>query len=66
MLPRYNTVAEKYHIITSNVTTPYRVVFTNLAETAPLILEIPAGPRALVFRYHILKTPCRVVGPFAL
>jgi len=40
----YNTVKEKYNIITSNMATPYMIAFPNLKETGPLILEVPAGP----------------------
>lgn len=39
----YNTVQEKYNIITSNMATPYIVAFPNLKESGPLILEIPPG-----------------------
>ncbi len=40
----YNTVKEKYNIITSNMATPYMIAFPNLKETGPLVLEVPAGP----------------------
>ena len=40
----YNTVKEKYNIITSNMATPYMLAFPNLKETGPLILEVPPGP----------------------
>ncbi|PWJ41809.1 DUF1214 domain-containing protein [Sediminitomix flava] len=42
----YNTLEEKYNIITSNLNTPYMVAFPNLKETGPLIIEVPAGPTA--------------------
>ena len=40
----YNDVEQKYNVITSNIVTPYMLAFPNLAETGPLILEVPAGP----------------------
>lgn len=39
----YNTLEQKYNIITSNMVTPYMLAFPNLKESGPLILEVPEG-----------------------
>ena len=45
-LVSYKTYRQKLGILTANATTPYLCAFTNLAETGPLAIEIPAGPTA--------------------
>lgn len=42
----YNTLEQKYNIITSNMVTPYLIAFPNLKESGPLILEVPEGKTA--------------------
>ncbi len=37
---------DKLGLLTANATTPYSIAFPNLAETGPLVIEIPAGPTA--------------------
>jgi hypothetical protein len=39
----YLTFQDKLGILTANATTPYAQAFPNLAETGPLVFEIPAG-----------------------
>jgi hypothetical protein len=42
----YLTFTDKLGILTANATTPYAMAFPNLAETGPLVFEIPAGAMA--------------------
>jgi hypothetical protein len=42
----YLTFTDKLGILTANATTPYAMAFPNLAETGPLLFEIPAGAMA--------------------
>ena len=42
----YLTFTDKLGLLTANATTPYLMVFPNLKETGPLVLEIPPGPTA--------------------
>ncbi len=42
----YNNYLAKLGIITANATTPYIVSFFNLAETGPMVVEMPAGAAA--------------------
>jgi hypothetical protein len=40
----YNSFRDKLGILTPNGSTPYIISFPNLAETGPLVVEVPAGP----------------------
>jgi len=42
----YLTFQDKLGLLTANATTPYIMAFPNLAETGPLVFEVPAGPTA--------------------
>ncbi|MGH6677528.1 MAG: DUF1254 domain-containing protein, partial [Bradyrhizobium sp.] len=39
----YLDFRDKLGLLTSNATTPYSIAFANLANTGPLVVEIPAG-----------------------
>jgi hypothetical protein len=41
---RYQTYRDKLGILTPNASTPYILAFPNLAETGPLVVEVPKGP----------------------
>lgn len=41
---QYITPKSKAGILTANEATPYTIVTTNLANTGPIVLEVPAGP----------------------
>ncbi|MBB5873832.1 hypothetical protein F4553_007266 [Allocatelliglobosispora scoriae] len=45
-LVHYSGYADRLGIITANATTPYILNFFDLAETGPLVIELPAGPTA--------------------
>jgi hypothetical protein len=45
-LVRYVSYQDRLGIITANATTPYILSFVNLAETGPLVIELPEGPTA--------------------
>jgi hypothetical protein len=45
-LVRYLSYRDRLGLITANATTPYVLNFFDLAETGPLIIELPAGPTA--------------------
>jgi hypothetical protein len=45
-LVRYLSYQDRLGIITANATTPYILSFVNLAETGPLVIELPEGPTA--------------------
>lgn len=45
-LVHYVTYRDRLGLITANATTPYIINFINLAETGPLVVELPAGPTA--------------------
>ncbi|MDK1081674.1 MAG: DUF1254 domain-containing protein [Anaerolineae bacterium] len=64
-LVSYVTYFEKLGILTANATTPYLAAFTNLDETGPLVIEIPAGPTAgLVNDYwHRIVGDMGLTGP---
>ena len=61
----YVTYEEKLGILTANATTPYICAFANLAETGPLVIEIPAGATAgLVNDYwHKIVSDMGLTGP---
>jgi len=40
----YNSYRDKLGVLTPNGSTPYIIGFPNLAETGPLVVEVPAGP----------------------
>jgi hypothetical protein len=42
----YIDFTDKLGLLTANATTPYSVAFPNLAQTGPLVVEVPAGPTA--------------------
>ena len=42
----YDTYQSKLGILTANATTPYIISFFNLAETGPMVVEMPAGAAA--------------------
>ena len=42
----YDNYRDKLGILTANATTPYLISFVNLAETGPLVVDLPAGPNA--------------------
>lgn len=64
-LVSYKTYKQKLGILTANATTPYLCAFTDLAETGPLVIEIPAGATAgLVNDYwHKIVTDMGLTGP---
>lgn len=39
----YLTFKDKLGLLTANATTPYLMAFPNMAQTGPLVLEVPAG-----------------------
>jgi hypothetical protein len=41
---QYITPVSKAGILTANEATPYTIVNTNLANTGPVVMEVPAGP----------------------
>jgi len=41
---QYITAASKSGILTANEATPYTIINTNLANTGPVVFEVPAGP----------------------
>ncbi len=43
-LVHYVTYRDRLGLITANATTPYILNFINLAETGPLVIELPPGP----------------------
>ena len=45
-LVRYLSYRDRLGLITANATTPYILNFFDLAETGPLVIEMPAGPTA--------------------
>src|SRR3954447_11176988 len=45
-LVAYLSYQDRLGIITANATTPYIMSFVDLAETGPLIIELPPGPTA--------------------
>ena len=45
-LVAYLSYRDRLGIITANATTPYIMALINLAETGPLVIEMPAGPVA--------------------
>ncbi len=45
-LVRYLSYRDRLGLITANATTPYILNFFDLAETGPLVIELPAGPTA--------------------
>ncbi|MGC5166001.1 DUF1254 domain-containing protein [Luteimicrobium sp. DT211] len=45
-LVRYLTYRDRLGLITANATTPYILNFFDLAQTGPLVFELPAGPTA--------------------
>lgn len=61
----YATYEQKLGILTANATTPYLVGFTNLGETGPLVIEIPAGPTAGLVNdfWHRIVTDMGLTGP---
>jgi hypothetical protein len=40
----YDDFVSKRGILTANATTPYVISFFNLAETGPVVVDMPAGP----------------------
>ena len=57
-LVNYTTYRQKLGILTANATTPYLCGFTNLSETGPLVIEIPAGPTASLVNDYWNRTVC--------
>ncbi|MCU1481458.1 MAG: hypothetical protein JWQ19_2244 [Subtercola sp.] len=45
-LVHYVTYQDRLGLVTANATTPYILNFFDLAETGPLVVELPAGPVA--------------------
>src|SRR5215218_1060144 len=45
-LVHYVTYRDRLGLVTANATTPYILNFIALAETGPLVIELPAGPTA--------------------
>lgn len=45
-LVRYVSYQDRLGLITANATTPYILNFFDLADTGPLVIELPAGPTA--------------------
>lgn len=45
-LVSYTTYEDKLGLLTANPSSAYALAFTDLAETGPLVVEIPAGPLA--------------------
>ena len=45
-LVHYVSYRDRLGLITANATTPYILNFIELAETGPLVIELPAGPTA--------------------
>ena len=45
-LVRYVSYPDRLGLITANATTPYILNFFDLAETGPLVIELPPGPTA--------------------
>ncbi len=45
-LVHYVSYRDRLGLITANATTPYILNFIGLAETGPLVIELPAGPTA--------------------
>src|SRR3954469_12715806 len=45
-LVHYASYRDRLGLITANATTPYILNFIGLAETGPLVIELPAGPTA--------------------
>ena len=45
-LVRYLSYQDRLGLITANATTPYILNFFDLAETGPLVIELPPGPTA--------------------
>jgi len=45
-LVHYVSYADRLGLITANATTPYTLNFFDLAETGPLVIELPPGPTA--------------------
>ena len=43
-LVHYVSYRDRLGLITANATTPYTLEFFDLAETGPLVIELPAGP----------------------
>ena len=61
----YLNFTDKLGIITANATTPYAMSFPNLAETGPLVFEIPAGAMAggILDFWQRPMTDCGQTGP---
>jgi len=61
----YATYEHKLGILTANATTPYLAGFTNLAETGPLVIEVPVGPTAGLVNdfWHRNVTDMGITGP---
>ena len=61
----YKGYRQKLGIMTPNATTPYLCAFANLAETGPLVIEIPAGPTAGLINdfWHRTITDMGLTGP---
>ena len=49
-LVHYVSYRDRLGLITANATTPYILNFMELAETGPLVIELPAGPTAAASR----------------
>ncbi|MFC1959680.1 DUF1254 domain-containing protein [Chloroflexota bacterium] len=45
----YQSHFDKIGILTANTTTPYVLAFHNLAETGPIVFELPPGPTAGIY-----------------
>ena len=45
----YQSHFDKIGILTANTTTPYVLTFHNLAETGPIVFELPAGATAGIY-----------------
>lgn len=45
-LVHYDSYRDRLGLITANATTPYTLNFFDLAETGPLVIELPPGPTA--------------------
>jgi hypothetical protein len=64
-LVAYTTYQHKLGILTANATTPYVCGFINLAQTGPVVIEIPAGATAGLVNdfWHRIVSDMGIPGP---
>ena len=62
---RYDSYSDKLGILTANATTPYLAGFSNLDETGPLVIEVPAGATAGLANdfWHAIISDFGLTGP---